>query len=160
MVFVFIEILFKILLFKGGVLIYAEHCMYMLGGSSPNRVPAPHSWSVTSHLPRILESEWGFGLKASSRRWLCRPSFSLDSLQLERPDAYAPGLLRAGLLWGRVVYTATHGARLSSVPSGDWSANPATDGASGHSSLQRMILSVSSTRKAAELRGSPPLGGL
>ncbi len=28
MVFVFIEILFKILLFKGGVLIYAEHCMF------------------------------------------------------------------------------------------------------------------------------------
>ncbi len=26
MVFVFTEILFKILLFKGGVLIYAEHC--------------------------------------------------------------------------------------------------------------------------------------
>ncbi len=29
MVFVFIEILFKILLFKGGVLIYAEHCVYI-----------------------------------------------------------------------------------------------------------------------------------
>ncbi len=29
MVFVFIEILFKMLLFKGGVLIYAEHCIYM-----------------------------------------------------------------------------------------------------------------------------------
>ncbi len=28
MVFVFIEILFKMLLFKGGVLIYAEHCIY------------------------------------------------------------------------------------------------------------------------------------
>ncbi len=28
MVFVFIEILFKILLFKRGVLIYAEHCIY------------------------------------------------------------------------------------------------------------------------------------
>ncbi len=27
MFFVFIEILFKILLFKGGVLIYAEHCI-------------------------------------------------------------------------------------------------------------------------------------
>ncbi len=26
----FIEILFKILLFKGGVLIYAEHCIYIL----------------------------------------------------------------------------------------------------------------------------------
>ncbi len=25
----FIEILFQILLFKGGVLIYAEHCMYI-----------------------------------------------------------------------------------------------------------------------------------
>ncbi len=29
MVFVFIEILFKIVLFKGGVLIYAEHCVYI-----------------------------------------------------------------------------------------------------------------------------------
>ncbi len=29
----FIEILFKILLFIGGVLIYAEHCMYILGMS-------------------------------------------------------------------------------------------------------------------------------
>ncbi len=28
MVFVLIEILFKMLLFKGGVLIYAEHCIY------------------------------------------------------------------------------------------------------------------------------------
>ncbi len=28
-VFVFIEILFKMLLFKGGVLIYAEHCTYI-----------------------------------------------------------------------------------------------------------------------------------
>ncbi len=30
-VFVFIEILFKMLLFKGGVLIYAEHCIYIRG---------------------------------------------------------------------------------------------------------------------------------
>ncbi len=29
MVFVFIEKLFKMLLFKGGVLIYAEHCIYI-----------------------------------------------------------------------------------------------------------------------------------
>ncbi len=32
MVFVFIEILFKIVLFKGGVLIYAEHCIYLYTG--------------------------------------------------------------------------------------------------------------------------------
>ncbi len=31
MVFVFIGILFKILLFKGGVLIYAEHCKWQSG---------------------------------------------------------------------------------------------------------------------------------
>ncbi len=29
-------------------------------------------------------------------------------------------------LWGRAVYTALHGARLSSVPSGDQSVNPAS----------------------------------
>ncbi len=34
MVFVFIEILFKIVLFKGGVLIYAEHCIYTVGTES------------------------------------------------------------------------------------------------------------------------------
>ncbi len=52
-----------------------------------------------------------------------------------------------GSLWGRAVCTTSHGTRLSSVPSGDRSANPATDGASGRSGLQRALLSVSSTRK-------------
>ncbi len=33
MVFVFIEILFKILPFKGAVLIYAEHCVCIYGGT-------------------------------------------------------------------------------------------------------------------------------
>ncbi len=32
----FIEILFKILLFKGGVLIYAEHCIYFLHPQIPD----------------------------------------------------------------------------------------------------------------------------
>ncbi len=52
-------------------------------------------------------------------------------------------------LWGRAVYTAIHGARLSSVPSGDQSANPAS--VPGRSGLQR--------RNVAELGGSPPLRG-
>ncbi len=47
-------------------------------------------------------------------------------------------------LWGRAVYTALHGARLSSVPSGDQSANPAS--VPGRSSLQRAFLSVSSAQ--------------
>ncbi len=45
-------------------------------------------------------------------------------------------------LGGRAGYTALHGARLSSVPSGDQSANPAS--VPGRSGLQRALLSVSS----------------
>ncbi len=48
-------------------------------------------------------------------------------------------------LWGRAVYTALHGARLSSVPSGDQSANPAS--VPGCSGFQRAFLSVSSAQK-------------
>ncbi len=48
-------------------------------------------------------------------------------------------------LWGRAVYTALHGARLSSVSSGDQSANPAS--VPGSSGLQRAFLSVSSAQK-------------
>ncbi len=45
------------------------------------------------------------------------------------------------------LYTALHGARLSSVPSGDQSANPAS--VLGHSGLQRALLSVSSAQKCS-----------
>ncbi len=50
-------------------------------------------------------------------------------------------------LWGRAVCTALHGAHLSSVPSGDQSANPAS--VLGHSGLQRVLLSVSSAQKCS-----------
>ncbi len=50
-------------------------------------------------------------------------------------------------LWGRAVYTALHGARLSSVPSGDQSANPAS--VPGRSGFQRAFLSVSSAQKCS-----------
>ncbi len=50
-------------------------------------------------------------------------------------------------LWGRAVYTTVHGARLSSVPSGDQSANPAS--VPGRSGLQRAFLSVSSAQKCS-----------
>ncbi len=50
-------------------------------------------------------------------------------------------------LWGRAVYTASYGARLSSVPSGDRSANPVS--VPGRSSLQRALLSISSTQKCS-----------
>ncbi len=47
MVFVFIEILFKILLFKGGVLIYAEHCMY----THTHTHTTPHTHTQHTHTP-------------------------------------------------------------------------------------------------------------
>ncbi len=59
-------------------------------------------------------------------------------------------------LWGRAVYTALHGARLSSVPSGDQSANPVFQGAAVSS--ERFSQSLP-PRNVAELGGSPPLRG-
>ncbi len=50
----------------------------------------------SSYSPEFWSQSGAPGLKASSRRRICGPSFSLDSLRLERPDAYGPGLLRAG----------------------------------------------------------------
>ncbi len=60
--------------------------------------------------------------------------------------------------WGRAVYTALHGARLSSVPSGDQSANPAVFQGAAVSS-ERFSQSLP-PRNVAELGGSPPLRGV
>ncbi len=58
-----------------------------------------------------------------------------------------PRALEGRPLWGRAVYTASHGARFSSVPSGDQSANPAS--VPGRSGLQRALLSVSPAQKCS-----------
>ncbi len=61
-------------------------------------------------------------------------------------------------LWGRAGYTALHGARLSSVPSGDQSDNPASvPGRSGPPASAS--LSLFRPRNVAELGGSPHLRG-
>ncbi len=75
----------------------------------------------------ILRASW----PVRRRSWYCVVETSED-----RP------------LWGRVVYTSPHGARLFSVPSGDRSVNPA--GASGGAGLQRAKISMS----AQKLSGS------
>ncbi len=80
------------------------------------------------------------------------PSFPIGSFW-GSPDAM-PRTYEGRPIWGREGYTALHGVRLSSVPSGDQSANPAS--VPGRSSLQRALLSVGNV---AELRGSPPLWG-
>ncbi len=58
-----------------------------------------------------------------------------------------PRALEGRPLWGRAVYTASHGARFSSVPSGDQSATPAS--VPGRSGLQRALLSVSPAQKCS-----------
>ncbi len=59
--------------------------------------------------------------------------------------------------WGRAVYTALHGARLSSVPSRDQSANLAVFQGAAVSS-ERFSQSLP-PRNVVELGGSPPLRG-
>ncbi len=68
-----------------------------------------------------------------------------------------PGTSEGRPLWGRAGYTTLHIARLSSVPSGDRSANPAS--VPGCSGLQLVHLSVSSARKRSGAeRLAAPLG--
>ncbi len=70
---------------------------------------------------------------------------------LRQAWCHGPGLMRAG------PSGELHGARLSSVPTGDRSANPAS--VPGRSGLQRALLSVSSTRKhSGAERLAAPLG--
>ncbi len=107
------------------------------GRSSPNCVPAPYSGNVTSRTRQNRSQSDAPGPKTDLR---------IDSLRPERPDAMVQGL-EGRPLWGRAVYTALHGARLSSVPSGDQSANPAS--VPGRSGLQRAFLSVSSAQKCS-----------
>ncbi len=76
----------------------------------------------------------------------------------EQPQPCSGSFFNEGRpLWGRAAYTAVHGVRLSSVPSGDRSANPATYDVPGCSDLQRAHISVSSARKrsGAEMLATP-----
>ncbi len=107
------------------------------GRSSPNCVPAPYSGNVTSRTRQNRSQS-----DAPGRRWICGSIvFGQNALM---PMVQG---LEGRPLWGRAVYTALHGARLSSVPSGDQSANPAS--VLGHSGLQRALLSVSSAQKCS-----------
>ncbi len=86
------------------------------GRSSPNRVPAPYSGNVTSRTRQNRSQSDAPGPKTDLRIVVFGQNALMPMVQgLEgRP------------LWGRAVYSALHGARLSSVPSGDQSANLAS----------------------------------
>ncbi len=87
--------------------------------------------------------------------WVWGPSFPLEGFW-GSPDAKAQDWWGQAL-WGRAVYTALHGARLSSVPSGDQSANPAVFQGAAVSS-ERFSQSLP-PRNVAERGGSLPLRG-
>ncbi len=107
------------------------------GRSSPNCVPAPYSGNVTSRTRRI-----GVRVTLPGRRRICGSIVYGQNALMPMVQG-----LEGRPLWGRAVYTALHGARLSSVPSGDQSANPAS--VPGCSGLQRAFLSVSSAQKCS-----------
>ncbi len=67
-VFVFIEILFKMLLFKGGVLIYAEHCIYII---------ITHHYPVQKHHhhPLLENTATIYNGRTKSREVNLRPHF-------------------------------------------------------------------------------------
>ncbi len=131
-----------------GILLKWEHNVY-LSSSKEVGVVSLGCWAEQPQLcSSSLFGECHFSYSPESEsEWRARAEDgSADSLRLERPDAMVQGL-EGRPLWGRAVYTALHGARLSSVPSGDQSANPAS--VLGHSGLQRALLSVSSAQKCS-----------
>ncbi len=117
------------------------------GRSSPNRVPAPHSRNVTSRIPQ----NFGVRVALPGRRQICEPSFSLDSLRLERPDAYGPGLLRAGTS-GEERCTPHHMVIISPQYQSCQCSRAQRSPASAS-------LSLPPRRNVVELGGSPPLRG-
>ncbi|XDV38776.1 hypothetical protein PO909_008118 [Leuciscus waleckii] len=92
-------------------------------------------------------------LKPSSLRGvkrICGPLLLPRRLLGRSPDVRGPRTNEGSSPRSRAVNTSFYGARLSSVPSGDRSANPATSGVTGRSGLRRAHISRS-TRKRSGL---------
>ncbi|CAM4628207.1 unnamed protein product [Leuciscus chuanchicus] len=97
-------------------------------------------------------------LKPSSLRGvkrICGPLLPPRRLLGKSPDVRGLRTNEGSPPRSRAVNTSFHGARLSSVPSGDRSANPAASGVTGRSGLRRAHISRS-TRKRSGL-GMPAL---
>ncbi len=117
-------------LFSGSCLA-ALQLRRLLDGSSPSRVLVPRTGRRKNRasplaLPRVRTE---------------------DELQAKKPWRPWPWACEGSPLWGRATFIAVHGARSSSVPSGDRSANPATYSAPGRSDLQQAHILVSSAQK-------------
>ncbi len=91
------------------------------------------------------------------RRRICGPSYSLDSLRLERPDAYGPGLLRNGPS-GEEQCTPHHTVPISPLCPQEIGL-PTLPEFQGAAVSRERFSQFLPPGNVAELRGSPPLWG-
>ncbi len=143
-----------------GILLKWEHNVY-LSSSEEVEVVSWGCWAeqlqscssssfrnVTSRTPQRSWSQSGApGPKTDLRIIIFKKKRKRKLSSARMSWCQCPRALEGRPLWGRAVYTGSHGARLSSVPSGDRSANPAS--VPGRSSLKRALLSVSSAQKCS-----------
>ncbi len=144
---------------------------YQTSRSDYTRGQSPETGSLSRHLAvceplpsmshRVLPCRLWFYQSSLPRIWRGSEDRRLNRrLRLRQSWCPLPRTYEGRPCWGRAEYTTLYGARLSSVPSGDWSANPATYGVPGRSDLQRAHTSVLlPPENVAELRCSPPLRG-
>ncbi len=112
--------------------------------------------SVATHTPpreRGSRKERRSRLKTSKTKVDLRTVLLAKKSSTKKPWCLCPRASEGSPRWGRPVYTSLYGARISPVPSGDWAVNPAIAGASGHSSLQRVHILVST--RSRRRRRSP-----
>ncbi len=91
------------------------------------------------------------------RRRICGPSYSLDSLRLERPDAYGPGILRNGPS-GEEQCTPHHTVPISPLCPQEIGLPTLPEFQGAAVSSERFSQSLP-PRNLAELGGSPHLRG-
>ncbi|KAI2664274.1 Transposon Ty3-G Gag-Pol polyprotein [Labeo rohita] len=145
------------------------HCeaVSITAGSDGSCIQCDTFWSAVHETPTVVaQDQGGPVLGAPCRRVMLATDASLTGWGVVTNGHPARGLWRghhpawhtsclemlamtseARPFWGRVGSTAFHGACLSSVPSGDQPANPAS--APGRSGLQRAHTSVSSARQCS-----------
>ncbi len=115
--------------------------------SAAYRSPPPKDWG---HSKRTQP-------QSSKGKADLRTVFILRRLQVRRPDTRGLRTLRTSPQ-SRAVNTSFYGARLPSMSSGVWSANPATSCASGRSGLRRaQAISQGSPGNVVALVCPPPL---
>ncbi len=131
-----------------------SNCSDYTRGQSPETGSLSGHLAVWEPLPSVshwvlLCRFWFYQSSLPRRRRMSEDSRFKRRLQLRRSWCPWPRTYEGRPCWRRVAYTTAYGSRLSSMPSWDRSANPATFGVPGRSYLLRAYIPVSSTRKCS-----------